>query len=185
MDGERFFAKQVLGSESILLRPLEQSDIVLIAQACNDEEIQKWLPLPFPYEVSDANYFVNILATEVRTSGIGIVFAIEKNGNFVGCINVKRTEWLNRTCEIGYWSVPEFRGLGYVSEALMLLSRWLLLEQEFERVEVRVAVENLASKQVAIKSGFVQEGVARSAGRVHSGRVDLIIFSKIRKDRIR
>jgi RimJ/RimL family protein N-acetyltransferase len=168
-----------------LLRPLAQSDIVLIAKACNDEEIQKWLPLPFPYQISDADIFVNTLAQEIRTSGRGIVFAIEKNGNFVGCIDVKRTEWLNRTCEIGYWSDPKFRGFGYVSEALTLLSRWLLLDQEFERVEVRVAVENLASKRVAIKSGFIQEGVARNAGRVNSGRVDLIILSKIRKDRIR
>ena len=181
----RVFPKLTIGSESILLRPPEQSDIDLIARACNDEEIQKWLPLPSPYEVSDAEFFVTTLANEVRTSGRGIIFAIEKNGNFVGCIDVKRTEWLNLTCEIGYWSVPEYRGLGYASLALTLLSRWLLLEKEFERVEVRVAVENLASTRVAIKSGFVQEGVARSAGRVHSGRVDLIIFSKIRKDRIR
>ena len=86
-----FFLKQLLGSESILLRPL-----------------------PSPYGVSHADFFVKTLATEVRTSGCGSVFAIEKNEDFVGCIDVKRTEWLNGTCEIGYWSVPEFRGLGYV-----------------------------------------------------------------------
>jgi RimJ/RimL family protein N-acetyltransferase len=181
----RFFSKRHLGSESILLRPLAHSEFDLIAQACNDEEIQKWLPLPSPYAVSHADFFVNTLATGVRTSGRGIVFAIDKNGDFVGCIDVKRAECLNGTCEIGYWSVPEFRGLGYVSMALTLLSRWLLLEQEFERVEVRVAVENLASRRVAIKSGFTQEGVARAAGRVHAGRVDLLIYSKVRSDVIR
>ena len=56
-----FFLKQLLGSESILLRPL-----------------------PSPYGVSHADFFVKTLATEVRTSGCGSVFAIVKNGDFVG-----------------------------------------------------------------------------------------------------
>lgn len=151
-------------------------------QACTDSEIQKWLPLPAPYKLSDADFFVNTLAPLNQNSGLGIVFAIENTGDFVGCIDVKRTDWLNRTCEIGYWSVPEFRGLGYVSKALMLLTDWLLVEQGFERVEVRVATENWASKKVTMNSGFTQEGVARAAGRVHTGRVDLVIFSKIKED---
>lgn len=49
-------------------------------------------------------------------------------------------------------------------------------------VEVRAAVENLSSQRVAEIAGFIREGIARQAGRVHSGRVDLVIFSRVSSD---
>ena len=78
--------------------------------------------------------------------------------------------------------MPEHRRRGYISQALDLLSAWVLIEQGLARVEVRVAVENLPSQSAAEKAGFVREGIARQAGRVHSGRVDLVIFSRVSSD---
>ena len=52
----------------------------------------------------------------------------------------------------------------------------------FERVELRAATGNLASQRVAEKAGFVREGVARNAGHVHAGRVDLVVYSLTRAD---
>jgi RimJ/RimL family protein N-acetyltransferase len=158
---------------------LRESDAPLIAIAGDDPETQKWLPLPTPYTLDDAKRFIDEIAPATLEAGTGIVFAIEHENEFVGCIDVKRTEWLNGNCEIGYWTMPEQRGRGFMSQALELLSEWVLVEQHFVRVEVRVAVENHASKRIAEKASFVREGIARQAGRVHSGRVDLVIYSKV------
>lgn len=158
------------------------SDAPLIANACNDPDTQKWLPLPTPYTVDDAKWFINDYAVSAQKTGTGIEFAIEKNNIFVGCIDIKRADWLNGNCEIGYWAVPEHRGRGYMSQALDILSRWVLVEQGFVRVEVTIGVENLSSQRVAEKAGFTREGIARQAGRVKSGRVDLIVFSRISSD---
>ena len=57
-----------------------------------------------------------------------------------------------------------------------------LREHGFERMELRAATGNLASQRVAEKAGFVREGVARNAGRVHAGRVDLVVYSLTRAD---
>ena len=62
------------------------------------------------------------------------------------------------------------------------ISGWALREQGFERVELRAATGNLASQRVAEKAGFVREGVARNAGHVHDGRVDLVVYSLTRAD---
>ena len=47
---------------------------------------------------------------------------------------------------------------------------------------IHCATGNLPSQKAAVSAGFVHEGVARSAGIVHSGRVDLAVFSKIGSD---
>ncbi len=176
------FPLQVLTNGTISLRALRDSDAPLIAIAGGDSETQKWLPLPKPYTIEDAKRFISEISIQTQEVGTGIVFAIERQGSFVGCIDVKRAEWLNGDCEIGYWMMPEHRGRGFMTEALELLSRWILLEQGFARVEVRVATENASSQRVAEKAGFIREGIARQAGRVHGGRVDLIIFSRVSSD---
>lgn len=176
------FPSQVLVENGVVLRGLRNSDAPKIAVAGADVETQKWLPLPRPYTLSDANRFIDEFAVATLTAGTGIVFAIEQNNDFVGCIDIKRAEWLNGNCEIGYWTMPSHRGRGLMTRALELVSRWVIREQGFVRVEVRVALENLASQRVAEKAGFVREGVAREAGRVHEGRVDLVIYSRVRGD---
>jgi len=179
---DQVFPTDSFGSDLITLRMLNEDDAPAIAIACNDVEIQKWLPLPTPYTIESARWFVNDHATKTQEAGTGIIFAIDHAGDFIGCIDVKRAEWINGECEIGYWTMPEHRGHGYMAQALDILSRWVLLSQGFTRTYVRVAVENIASQRVAEKAGFIREGIARQAGRVHSGRVDLVIYSKVTTD---
>ena len=179
MNEIREFPSLALTDGTITLRMLRESDAPHIALACDDPETQKWLPFPTPYTIEDANYFIDDIAVATLAAGTGIVFAVEWKDMFVGCIDVKRAEWLNGDCEIGYWTMPEHRGRGFMPQALDILSRWVLLEQGFVRVEVRVASENYSSQRVAEKAGFIREGIARQAGRVHSGRVDLVIFSRV------
>ena len=182
MSESKVFPTETLTHNAITLRTLRDDDAPQIVISCEDPETQKWLPLPAPYTLDHAKSFINEHSVEAQLSGTGLVFAIEQNNIFVGCIDIKRAEWLNGDCEIGYWTVPEHRGRGFMPQALDLLSRWVLLEQGFIRVEVRTAIENLSSQRVAEKAGFVREGIARQAGRVHNGRVDLIIFSRVLSD---
>jgi RimJ/RimL family protein N-acetyltransferase len=67
-------------------------------------------------------------------------------------------------------------------EAVRLLTRWVIEEQGFARVEIRVATANVASQRVAEGAGYTREGILRSAGFVHDGRVDLIVYSFIAGD---
>jgi len=67
-------------------------------------------------------------------------------------------------------------------EAVTAVTRYALTEAGLHRVVIRVAPGNTASIRVAEKAGFIREGVARNAGAVHDGRVDLVVFSLIRPD---
>ena len=172
----------LLRTERLVLRPLNESDIDAVLVAASDPITQQWLPLPRPYTRAHAEDFVGRWAPAQWSSGDGIVRALGYGTELAGVIDLKRTDWRQRETEIGYWATPRFRGLGLMTEAVAALARWLLAEQGFERAELRAATGNTASARVAIKAGFGYEGVARNAGIVHDGRVDLAIYSMIPSD---
>ncbi|GAA1601205.1 GNAT family N-acetyltransferase [Actinoplanes couchii] len=166
----------------LLLRELRETDVPEVVAGASDEVTQRWLPLPWPYTEHHATMFVTRLAPAMRVSGHGTVRALEYDGNFAGVIDLKRTDWTARVTEIGYWTMPGFRGLGLTTEAASAITRWALADLGFERVELRVPPENRASNRVAVKSGFALEGILRNAGQIRAGRVDLAVYSRIRAD---
>jgi RimJ/RimL family protein N-acetyltransferase len=178
----RSFPDHHLTTQRLLLRPYSVDDVDAIVSAAGDELIQRWLPLPRPYTREDAVQWCTVQAPEARTSGAGLARAVTRHGRLVGSIDLKRTDWAAGVTEIGYWAAPEARGHGYLAEATEALARWTLAEVGFHRVELRVATGNAASRRVAEKAGFRTEGVARSAGYVHGGRVDLVVYSLVRSD---
>ena len=171
-----------LSSNGLILRALTEADVDAVAQNGLDEVTQTWLPLPNPYTEQDARWFCTEFAPSRQASGEGLVLGIEFEQRLAGAIDLKKTDWRARTTEIGYWTAPWARGRGVMREAVAELTRWVLEEQHFCRVEITVATGNTASQRVAVAAGFTREGILRNAGFVHAGRVDLIVYSRIDSD---
>ncbi len=176
------FDDVTLHGDGFVLRAPCAEDVGPIAAACRDDLIQRWLPLPTPYEEADARFFVDEFASSQLTGGDGIVRTIEADGELAGMIDLKHTDWRGRTTEIGYWIAPGHRGAGLAGRATEVLADWALREQGMARVEVRAAVGNAASSRAALAAGFTHEGCLRSAGYVHDGRVDLEVYGRIAGD---
>jgi len=176
------FHETTLAVGDLTLRPLSQSDADDIADACQDPETLRWLPIPRPYTLANAQWFIGTFAPTLRESGAGIVFAIESAGRLVGVIDLKHVNWAYRVAEVGYWVAPWARGRGVASRSTRALSEWAISDHGFERVELFAATGNIGSQRAAEKAGFVREGVARNAGYVHDGRVDLVLFSLVPDD---
>lgn len=183
--GEDRFPEIELRTQRVLLRPYRPEDAQAVAEACRDELLQRWLPLPNPYTDADAVTWCRDIAPRFRETGEGIEWAVIRlaDQRLIGSFGLKRTDWRARSSEIGYWVAPWGRGQGLAVEAVLAIARWLLHEQGFERMVLRATTGNVASQRVAEKAGFVREGIARNAGFTNSGRVDLVVFSCIPSDR--
>ncbi len=93
-----------------------------------------------------------------------------------------------RPCEPDGWSIPAFsmgywirvseQGHGYVTEAVRLLTTYVLDVLHAQRVEIRCAARNTRSIRVAERAGFVQEGRLRNAWRYVDGTLaDEVVYA--------
>lgn len=168
--------------DDLVLRELLGADAADVALACQDVETQRWLPLPRAYTEATAAEFISSIAPAQQRGGDGVVRAVERGGRLVGCVDLKHTDWAARTTETGYWVAPWARRQRVGSTATRALASWALTSGGIERVELLAATGNRGSQRVAEAAGFVREGVARNAGYVHGGRVDLVVYSLIAGD---
>jgi RimJ/RimL family protein N-acetyltransferase len=162
-----------LAGEGFVLRSWREEDVPAIHAACQDPEIQRWIPLiPRPYELEHARAFV---ADEL---GLGpYQFAIVQDGRIVGSIGM-RVDEESATGHIGYWCVAQARGRGVVTHALRRLCRFGFGELGLKRLELIADPDNAASQRVAEKAGFQREAVLRSHLLHPDGRRrDSVMFS--------
>jgi ribosomal-protein-alanine N-acetyltransferase len=140
--------------------------------------------VPSRYGPVDGLAWCTEMAEERRGSGVGDNYAVvrREDDRLVGCLWTKRTDWVARVTEISYAVDPALRGFGLAAEAVDALAIALILEQGFQRIEMRVAPGNVASRRVAEKASFSYEGLLRNAAHVHSGRVDLEVWSLVAAD---
>ncbi|CAL9558879.1 hypothetical protein SUDANB121_04609 [Nocardiopsis dassonvillei] len=176
----------VLETERLRLRAFIEDDIEDVYTACNDPCLQRWLPLPrpgVPYTRADAEQWCREIAPGLRTGGEGQQWAVtaKDGGRLVGAVGLIRVLWPAMNSEIGYWAAPWARGRGHTTEAVVAVSRWAL-DRGFQRLEIKAATGNTASRRVAEKAGFTLEGVERSAMPLHGGRSDLAVYGLVPAD---
>jgi RimJ/RimL family protein N-acetyltransferase len=171
----------VLRGAKVVLRPWGPEDADTVFAICQDPAIQRWTTVPSPYLRTDAVDYVSELAPGAWRDG-GAVFAVEdqRTGSVVGSIGSHGMR--DGVAHVGYWTAATARGNGFMTDALRTLTQWLLHERGAARVELAAEPDNLASVRVALKAGFVAEGVLRSRLLLHGHRRDVAMFSVLPTD---
>ena len=102
----------------------------------------------------------------------------------VGGLIVAKVESDPEVAEAAYWVSPSARGRGVATRALRLLSRWAFDEAGVERLWLEIEPGNDASHRVALKAGFLREGVFRAhcRDRRTGVRHDCVIYSLLPGD---
>jgi RimJ/RimL family protein N-acetyltransferase len=160
--------------DRVLLRLPVRADVDDITLACQDPELQRWIPVPVPYERVHGQQWVDDSASswsedrELRW----VIVDREAGGASgpVGAIGLHARDATMR--EVGFWMAPWARGRGIMTDSVRLVCQWAFTELGLGRIEWWANVGNDASRRVAEKVGFTMEGTAR--GRLlHRGeRVD-------------
>ncbi len=174
---------EVVRTARLVLRPYRPEDADAVFRACQDPEVQRWIPpIPVPYTRADAEAFVGEVSAAERRAGTGMDVAVEADGVLVGSSGVHRIGAHPLGPEIGYWIAAHARGRGYAAEAAHALAEWAL-GLGAPRVYLVADVRNGPSLTVARRAGFTQEGVLRSYVEYRDGsRGDAALFSRLPTD---
>ncbi|ARC57494.1 Putative ribosomal N-acetyltransferase YdaF [Frondihabitans sp. 762G35] len=144
----------VLESSRVRLEVPRTADTVAIHEACQDPELQRFTTVPVPYTFEDAQYFVSQTVERSWLTGREYIWGLREQGSSL-CLGIVSIRLLHH--DIGFWSAPEARGRGLMTEAVRLVTDWAFSEG-LSDVKWEGYVGNRASAGVARRAGFTYTG---------------------------
>ncbi|MBA8989217.1 ribosomal-protein-serine acetyltransferase [Curtobacterium pusillum] len=102
---------------------------------------------------------------------------IRQDDRIVGAASLAFDPYLGQA-SLGYWVDAGLEGRGVVRRAATVLVG-VARARGTARVEIRTAVDNVRSRGLAERLGFVHEGTLRSALPLGPGRVDVAVYGLV------
>ncbi len=168
----------------VVMRPIGLADVEPVYAVVDAERtrLSEWLAWP-PMLCSPADEAAYVRgAVEGATRGDALSCVVVAGRQVAGGCGLVKVDWMNRSTELGYWLSEAFVGRGIATAAARALVTLTFSDLSFHRVVIRAAVDNHASRAVAERLGFQQEGIERGAELLGTGFVDLATYSMLQPD---
>jgi RimJ/RimL family protein N-acetyltransferase len=131
----------------------------------HDAEVVRWNPAPAVVDLASAADWC-ARGADWSAGDHATWHAIDPgSGHLVANVSIFAIDREHATAKVGYRVAPQWRGHGRGTEALSAVSAWAFDAMRLQRIQLEHAVANTASCRVATNSGYVLEGVLRSAYR--------------------
>ena len=167
----------MLKSKRLILRRPEIEDVDEVLKIHNSEYVQRYNAMKL-YDQEDM--LKDITNDRENTYYLQLI----DSKQIIGAVFIGKDQLryqVNAIC-ISYYLDESFQSQGYMYEALELLIKELF-KQGIEVISARVFADNVASKRLLIKLGFILEGHLRKAVKGYQGIIhDDLLFSLIKDD---
>jgi len=165
--------ESTLRTERLTLRPLRRDDAERIVEACSDPSTRHFLSnLPSPYTLKDAYAYIHDAWFKAAIGRDETWAVADADDRLLGTIGVMGlddpTPGLG---EVGYWTHPDARGQGVMTEAVRAVVAHALDPDGLDRRRLSlVAAEgNTASLRIAERLGFTRHGTEHGTCRLADG----------------
>ena len=112
-----------------------------------------------------------------------LMFGIFDGDEFLGEIGFSNIMWNTGVAELGYWLKKSARGCGVISNLFPEIEQMGFGYFGFRKLVITSDTENMASRAIAEKFNYVQEGTLRAEGVWPNGSVrDKIRYSKLKAE---
>lgn len=146
----------------VLLRRIDHRDVDQITAACQDERLQRYIPVPRPYRREHAEQYVTASHTHVEAGRKEVLSIIDPaDDRLLGVISITLA---GRCGNAAYWVVPAARGRGVGRRALGLLADWAFSNLDLAVILLEIHETNQASAAVADAAGFHRSGAVEVPG---------------------
>ena len=172
--------------DNFSLRPISKEDsrnyFSLIDS--NRDRILKYFP-----KITNANkdiqstisYIANRILSAEKKEFITLVISDDITKKIIGTILIKNIDWNIPKCELGFFIDQNYEGKGIITKSTSLVIENCFQAMKMNKIFIRAAEDNISSRRVAEKNGFIIEGVLRSDFKTFEGNlIDMIYYGLLR-----
>lgn len=168
-----------LQTERLLLKQMSAGDASALFELRSNPEVMRYIDRPLAKTVDDALALIQVI-TDLLEKHDAITWGIflkEEDSNLKGTIGFWRVVKEHYRAEIGYLLHPSLQRKGIMQEAIAPILKYGFETMKLHSVEAIVKPENIASKKLLLRNGFVQEGYFRE-NHFYNGKFwDSLIYS--------
>jgi RimJ/RimL family protein N-acetyltransferase len=158
--------------------PTVSADELFGAVAESRIELERFMPFATDSE-SVADFVTRTRAN--HEAGIALELAIfeKASGKLSGVLGLNRFDPFTPKANLGYWIRTSMTGHGLATDAVQEAIRLSREQLQLGRIDAAVAVDNLPSQRVLLKSGFVEEGLKKHSQLCHGQWQDMLLFGRV------
>ena len=150
----------VLQTTRLTLREIEEGDADGLHEAYGDAEAMRFWDIPVSPDVAQTGSRIRgTLGVDRQWHGMWAI--LTHAGAFAGAINYHARHPGNRRLALGWILSPRFWRQGLMTEAAQAVLHHCFARMNVHRIEAAIEAQNIASRTLAAKLGFTQEGELR------------------------
>ena len=165
--------------ERVVLRQwsLTDADIATVVRAAQDPAIARFSSVGAATRPELAVGWI-----ESRDEDDRLDWAITTPTDNLGRVSLAHIDQTDGVAEVGYWLLPEHRGKGIATAAVLAVERHAFDVLGLGRLVIRHEPENERSCLLAQRRGYLNEGTQRGAFERHGTRRDLHVHARLATD---
>ncbi|CAM5789601.1 MULTISPECIES: GNAT family N-acetyltransferase [Brevibacillus] len=173
-------------TDRLLIRMPKPGDGKAVFQAITAslEELKPVMPFAH-HEQTEQDVEISIRKSHLdflKREDLRLLVFHKESGDFIASSGLHRINWAIPKFEIGYWIDTRFSGNGYMTEAVQGITAFAFEELKARRVEIRCDPQNVKSRAIPERLGFVLEGILRNDLLSVDGKElrDTCVFAKVK-----
>ena len=147
-----------LETERLILRRYQETDIDMQYNILTDERLSQYIKFPNLTKAEELECIKNWIKEADESNYEKWVITLKANNIPIGNISVNGIEKKHNYCNVGYVIMFDYWGNGYASEALKVVTDYLLSDNKYYLVECSCNELNVQSSKVMLKAGFKKDG---------------------------
>lgn len=142
----------------------------------NRNYLREWLPwLDHIKDSSDTKNFINTFTEE----GAPPQFCVLYKDKICGIVGFHQINRQHKIGSVGYWLDHNHMGNGIITTAVKHLLKFGFSEHNLHKIEIRCAEDNLKSRAIAERLGFVHEATLRDCEWLYTKYVNHAVYTLI------
>ncbi len=163
-----------LETDRLIIRNIAPSDAEDMFEYSSIDDVCEFLLWSAHINVDVTKGYIEFLQKRyIRGLYADWAVTLKDTGKMIGTCGYANINSREKSCEIGYVLSPYYRGKGYMTESVLEVLKLTFDELKLESAHLRIINENVASKRLAERIGFVLDRIGYSEMEIKGVRRDI------------